>query len=394
MHIQIRAGWVAACLPLLIATFAVGTDAWVVAGFLPMMASDLHVATGAAGWSVTVFAVAYAIGAPLLAARTATVSRRRVLALALVTLAAANVATALAVDLPMLLISRAVAGAAASLVTPTAGAVAAATAPSTHRARALALVVTGLTLATAIGVPIGAAVSVFTGWRGAVGGVAALCLLTAVAVLLLAPDVPGSARAPLVARFAPLADFRVRRTLILTTLGMAAAYCGYAFVGPVTGTSGGLLTAVLVAYGCGALGGSLTSGPLTDRVGARYTLAAAYGLMAAALLIVGLQGPLLVTLFGALLWGAASWAQTPPQQHRLLASAPDAATMVIGLNASALYLGIAAGTGLGSVLLPLGVHAVIWCAIGAAIAAALVSSFVVPERAADRGRPAQPTTSH
>lgn len=46
---------------LSLGTFAVGTDTFVVAGFLPQMAKTLQVSPQAAGQSVTVFAVAYAV---------------------------------------------------------------------------------------------------------------------------------------------------------------------------------------------------------------------------------------------------------------------------------------------------------------------------------------------
>ncbi|RVX41229.1 hypothetical protein EDD27_3720 [Nonomuraea polychroma] len=44
-------------LPLALATFAVGTDAFVIAGLLPAIAADLEVDMPAAGQLVTVFAL-------------------------------------------------------------------------------------------------------------------------------------------------------------------------------------------------------------------------------------------------------------------------------------------------------------------------------------------------
>jgi predicted MFS family arabinose efflux permease len=58
-------------LVLTLGTFTVGTDAFVMAGFLPDTAASLHVSTAAAGQSVTVFAAAYALLSPILATVTA-----------------------------------------------------------------------------------------------------------------------------------------------------------------------------------------------------------------------------------------------------------------------------------------------------------------------------------
>lgn len=380
MSIQVRPRWLATCSPLVVATFAVGTDAWIVAGFLPAMAHDLHVAASTAGWTVTVFALSYALSAPLLTAWTAARPRRRLLVMALLLLAAANLASAAAPDLLALLATRAVAGAAASLVTPTAGVIASAVAPESHRARALALVITGLTLATAIGVPLGSAVNSALSWRSAVVAVAGLCVLAAATTHVLCPEVPGTPRQPLRVRFAPLTDPQVRRTLLLTGVGMAAAYCPYAFIGAITDTRGARLTLMLTGYGCGAVVGSLASGPLTDRIGPRRTLGIAYVAMVIAMIVAGLRGPLAVALVACVGWGAASWAQTPPQQYRLLRRAPAKAPMVIGLNASALYLGVAAGTAIGSMLLTIGTGAVVGIAALLAAGAGLVNRFAISPR--------------
>lgn len=77
-------------------TFAVGTDAFVIAGILPEIAQSLDVSVAAAGQLVTVFSIAYAVLAPVLATLTAGWSRRVVLPAGLMLFAVGNVITALA----------------------------------------------------------------------------------------------------------------------------------------------------------------------------------------------------------------------------------------------------------------------------------------------------------
>src|SRR5262245_10456794 len=136
-------------------TFAVGTDAFVVTGFLPAMASTLHVSPQAAGQSVTVFAVAYAVLSPILATLTARVPRRVLLVCALAGLGLANIGSALAPSYGVLVATRVLAAVGAASYTPNAGAAAAALVGPAQRARALAIVLGGLTAATAVGVPLG-----------------------------------------------------------------------------------------------------------------------------------------------------------------------------------------------------------------------------------------------
>ncbi|MEY9935592.1 DHA1 family inner membrane transport protein [Catenulispora sp. GP43] len=343
-------------------TFAVGTDAFVLAGFLPDVARSLHTSTASAGQAITVFAAAYAIASPVVATLTARFPRRLLLVAALVVLAAANAASALAPNLPFLLATRVLAAAGAAGYTPTAGAVSAALVRPELRGRALSVVVAGLTAATALGVPLGDAVGSVMGWRAALGLVAALCLLTAFAAAALMPTLPGSAPVPLSARLAALRRPGVAAVLPLTALGMAAAYTVYAYAIPALhalGIADGATAWILAAYGLGAVAGNLAAGIAADRLGPTRVLAAGYTLMAASmaafavLAATGVHAPLLVALL-AVTWGASTWCQTPPQQHRLFSAAPAEAPLLMALNASAIYVGIGIGTAAGGLLVASG----------------------------------------
>ncbi|MEU5977020.1 MFS transporter [Streptomyces sp. NPDC047315] len=370
-------GGLARTLVLALGTFAVGTDAFVLAGFLPDMAASLDVSTAAAGQAVTVFAVAYAVASPVVATLTARAPRRALLVTALVVLGLANAASALAPNLPVLLVTRVLTAVAAAAYTPTAGAVAARLVPQQQRARALAVVVGGLTAATALGVPLGAATSTLLGWRAALWLVAALCLVTAAAVAALTPPLPGVAPVPLAARLAALRRPGVSTVLPLTVLGMAAAYTGYAFVEPAlraVGVTGSGTAWMLTAYGAGAVAGNLAAGVAADRVGPTKVLTTGYAAMAATMTAFALLTatdarslPAVAVLAAA--WGAASWCQTPPQQHRLIGAAPDQAPLLVALNSSAIYLGIGAGTLVGGLALPTGAGAMFAAAAVLALAA-------------------------
>jgi DHA1 family inner membrane transport protein len=119
------ARWRSHAVVLAAGTFAVGTDAFVIAGLLPSIAGSLQVSIGQAGQLVTVFALAYAISAPLVGALAAGWPLRTAVLVALLVLGAGNALTALAPAYPVVLASRVVAGVGAALYTasaPTSGA--------------------------------------------------------------------------------------------------------------------------------------------------------------------------------------------------------------------------------------------------------------------------------
>lgn len=364
--------------PLLAGTIAVGTDAWVVAGFLPALAHDMRVTTSAAGLSVTVFALAYAVGAPFLAAAISAQRPRRMIAAALFFLGLANVLCALSAGFGMFLAGRAFAAFAASVVTPSAGVLATRVSGRHRRGRALALVISGLAIATAVGVPASSLLARVLSWRIALLAVAGLAWVAAVLIRLTSPDPGPEQRKSVRDRLAPLAEPRIAAIITLTVVGMAAAYVPYVFAVKLLPEDGrSWIFALLAAYGCGAVVGSLGSGALTDRIGPRRTLVFAYVLLAVSLTVLALRPSVALVIIMGAGWGAASWMQTPAQQHRLLDAGPEHASVTIGTNASALYAGIALGTGVGSALLGQGPRLMCLTAVAIALVA-LVWNLALP----------------
>ncbi len=124
---------------------------------------------------------------------------------------------------------------------------------------------------------------------------------------------------------------------------MLYTYLGAAMAG-VTGGSQALLTLVLLAQGIGAVIGNLVAGRLVDRFGPeRLLLGAQIGYTILLALTPLALANLAVAIPYALVFGTVGWATIVPQQHRLVTRHPQAATILIGLNGSALYAGIALG---------------------------------------------------
>ncbi len=349
-------------LVLALGTFAVGTDAYVVAGFLPAMAHSLRVTESTAGQSATAFAIAYAVLSPVLATALARMPRRALLVGALAVLALANLASALAPNFGALMVTRVLAASGAAAFTPNAGAVAASLVAPAQRARALAVVVGGLTVATALGVPLGNLAGKILDWRAALGLVAALCAVCALGVFAAMPALPGNPRIPLRERLAALRQPGVVAVLPLTVLGLAASYGLYAFAVPVMralGAGARAETWLLFLYGVGAVAGNLVAGAMVDRHGSIPVQAVGFAVLTVTLAVSAWAAgagthwlPLTAALMAA--WGAATWFQTPAQQVRLINAAPGETAVVVGLNSSALYAGIGLGTALAGALLPAG----------------------------------------
>lgn len=338
-------------VPLALATFAVGTDAFVMAGLLPAIAADLEVSVPVAGQLVTVFALTLAIAAPVLSWLLSPLDRRTVLQLALIVFVVGNVVTALSSTYTLALSSRVLTAAGAATITATASSAAVAIAPPERRGRAMALVIGGLTLSTALGMPLGNLIG-GVDWRLTLWAVAALGVVAAIGISAALPRVVLPVTS-LAARLAPLRETTVLTILVVTLLVMAGHYAVYTYIGAVTAgaTTGSFPQALLVilfVWGVGVLVGNVVAGHLVDMLPARgvavTALAGGTVLLAISPLMVS---HLVVACVWAAVWGMTDGMVSVVQQHRLVLLAPASAPVLLGLNSSAIYLGVAMGGGLG-----------------------------------------------
>lgn len=314
-------------LLLALGTFAMGTDSMVVAGILGPIAADLGVSVPAAGQLVTVFALGYALLAPVLAALTARWPRRRLLLTALAVFSAANALSALAPGYGLLLATRVLAAAGAALYTPTANAVATTLVAPERRGRALATVLGGMTVATALGVPLGTWVG-RGDWRMTMWLVTALGVAALAGLALLLRDLPAPVAAPgLRARLAPLGQRRVLGAAATTLAFFLAFQCVYIYLATaVSGATGGdadRLSLVLLTAGVMSVAGSWLGGRLVDRVGVRRVLLTGSTVAAGAFAALPWLGR---SMPGALVYAAvvplAGWAVSVALPHRLASIDP------------------------------------------------------------------------
>ncbi|MDP4501165.1 MFS transporter [Nonomuraea turcica] len=324
--------------PLAVGNFAIGTGIFVTAGLLAPISADLAVSPSAAGQLMTVFALAYAVLSPPLAALTARLPRKRLLLLALGVFVLGNVLTAFAATYPLVLVTRVIAAAGAAMFTPTASGVANALAAPERRGRALALVMGGLSVSSAIGVPLGTWLGSAAGWRATLWLVVGLGVVGLAWVAAVVPELRIPASGRLKERFTPLGDRRVLAVLVTQLLMFAAGFTAYTYIGSLFDLP---LPAVLWAWGLGGVVGNQLGGRLTDAYGPRKMIMvglAASTVFMALIPVANLALP--IALGWAFLWGALGWLVAPAQQFRTVAAVPDNVPIGLGLLSSAQYLGL------------------------------------------------------
>jgi predicted MFS family arabinose efflux permease len=386
-------------ITLAIGMFAMGTDSFVVAGILPDVAASLNTSVSVAGQMVTVYALSFAVMAPVMAAVAGAWPRKFLLVSAIGIFVIGNVITALAADIGVVLASRALAGLGAAMFAPTALGVAASLASDERRGRALSTVTAGLAGATALGAPIGTFIGGLGTWRTTLWFVAAIGLVAMIGIWALLRAVPQPARVSLRTRFAPLGDLRVALTLLTTLFAFGGFLMVYTYSGlvfdRVTGGDGRVLAGLLVFWGVAAVCGNLLSGRLVDRLESRRVINAALvvAIINFALMPWTSAHPITAAI-SLSIWGCCGWGLIVPQQHRLLKVAPQVAPLLLALNNTATYGGLALSGFLGGlVILVIDRHYLSWVG-GACILVALVLAELAHMRIIRRPRGGAVTVAH
>ncbi len=339
-----------------LANFAVGTGALMIAGLVPDMAGDLTVSEAAAGQLITIYAVVYAITAPLLSVFTSRLPRRRVLLIAAGGLALTSLAAAAAPGFFSLMVIRGATALFAALITPVAASVATQIVPPGQIGSAIGIVFGGFAVSTVLGVPAGALIGGAFGWPAAFVMVALLAGLAFIAIAVWLPgDIPATpTRLSELGR--TLTDLDALAAVGLTAIQLASAFVVFGYIAVIFQVGFGADSTdifwLLMVFGLASVAGNHAGGVLTDRLG--HDKVMLYGLAALPLPLVGLYlAPLgfWVSAVVMALWAFLGFIFTAPQQARLVSLHPGQRTMILALNASAIYIGNSIGTASGGLLL-------------------------------------------
>lgn len=348
-----------ALLALAVGAFGIGTTEFVMMGLLPNVADDLHISIPSAGHLVSAYALGVVIGAPLLAALTARMPRRRVLVALMVLFVAGNAVSAAAPDYHLLMAARFVSGLPHGAFFGVGAVVATSLVAPERKARSVSLMFLGLTVANVIGVPIATLMGQQLGWRATFLAVSAIGLAAIAALLLLVPADHGHGESGgLRGELKALGSLPVWLSLGTTVAGFGALFAAYSYVTPMlTGTAGfaeASVTLLLALFGVGATAGNLLGGRLADR-SLRGTL---FGGLVSLGVVLALFPVLMRAEWSAavavVLLGMAAFITGSPLQLMVMEKASAAPSLASSANQAAFNLANAGGAWIGGLALAAG----------------------------------------
>lgn len=345
---------------LALGAFAVGTAEFIIAGLLPTLAADLSVSIPAAGLLVSGYAMGVAIGGPVLALLTAHLPRRLMILAMVALYGLGHVFCAIAPNYTVLLVARVLVALTHGLFFGNATIAAANVVPFERRGAAISIVLAGVPLANLLGVPFGAAIGHWLGWRASFWGVAGIAAIALAAIALTLPRIEEEKTEPVPWRAQIKVLFRHQIALSYLTLfvfligTLAFNTFQVPFLINMTGVPEASTPPYLFAYGAGAVLGIFLGGRLADwkLMPSMLGSALAYAVVSAAILLL-MHSPVAMFVVMILL-GAIVYTFTVPPQTRIVHNSEGAPTLAATFIATAFNLGYALGAAVGALLLTAG----------------------------------------
>ena len=383
-----------ALFALALGGFGIGLTEFVIMGLLPEVAADFAVSEAVAGYLISGYALAVAVGAIGLTVAITRIDRKKALVGLMVIFIAGNVLSALAPSYEMMMLGRIVAALSHGAFFGIGAVVAANLVPANRKAAAISLMFAGLTLANVLGVPIGIFIGQAAGWRSTFWVISVIGVVSLVGIALLIPATAGrTGGGSILAEFRIFSSGQVWASMIITVLGYGGMFGAFSYIAfTLTGVSGFAASSVpwlLVLFGVGLFVGNIVGGRAADRNLGRTLLVLLVGLIVILVAFALLASSQVATLVLLVLMGGFGFATVPGLQMRIMNFAGDAPTLASGANIAAFNVGNAFGAWVGGLTIAagLGYASPLWAGAAVTLAGlvALLIAGVMPGGELRRG---------
>ncbi|SFD58957.1 Predicted arabinose efflux permease, MFS family [Actinopolyspora alba] len=353
--------------------FALVTSELQVTGMMPAMAQELGVSVSRVGYLISLYALAMAIGGPLLNTALLRLPRRWALMVLFGAFVTGEVLGALSPGYGSLLVARLITGAVSGAFFGVAIAAAIQLAGPNVAARASSVVLSGLMAGTVLGLPLANYIGSSFGWRMSFWIVAVMAITVGALTALVVPRLQASQYTSVRSEIAAFQNWRLWAVYSTSTLVIGATYAAFSYFTPilseVTDLGATTVTTLLFAYGAATILGNHIVGRLAD-TRAISTLTAGVVSLIVLLIVFGLfttRPPAVVlALIGIGLVGVT---MNPALVARVMGTA-NGGSLVNTVHTSCITMGVVFGSWVGGLGISAGygLRAPLW--IGAVIAVA------------------------
>lgn len=349
--------WKAWCpvISLAFAAFIFNTTEFVPIGLLPAIAHSFSIEIAQTGLLITGYAWMVALMSLPLTLLSASLERRKLLLVLFCLFIGSHIAACLAQSFAMLMLARMGIACAHAVFWSITIPLAARLAPNGNTGKALALMVTGSSLATVLGVPIGTFIGQHSSWRITFLGVAIVALFVLLVLLYVLPKMPSTSAGSFKSLPLLLKRKALTNCYVLTVITVSGYFTVYSFITPFMLEIGAFSEAFIVYFllfmgFSGIIGSFIFTHYSTNKIAALITISLAILLFCLLILTIASLSPYSMIFLGVL-WGAAFTMIMLTLQTQVLSSSKESADIAMSIYSGIFNIGIGAGALIGSTVL-------------------------------------------
>ena len=254
---------------LSLGTFVLGMSEFIMPGILSFVANDLKISIPEAGHLISAYALGVSFGAPVILLSVEKYRLKSTMIFLVLLMLAGNLCAAFAPNYYTLMACRFISGLPHGAYFGIGTIIASKIADKGKESSAIAIMVSGMTVANLLGVPVGTFLSHNFSWRVIFGFVGLLALLSVFAIKILVPNIENQTTERLLDRFKFLKHLAPWLVVGATFTGNCGIFCMYSYINPilnkVAGFSESSLSILMVIAGFGMVAGNLISGKVCDK---------------------------------------------------------------------------------------------------------------------------------
>ena len=350
--------------------FLVSMQQFVMASILDNIARAFDVSVAIAGQVNAAYAVAFAVGTPLILIALARMDKRKLYLLALISLFFGTLLTAASRGFFMLLLIRVFIGMVSGVAIVAGTDIITSLVPSEERGKALFNLALGASVALIFGMPASRFFTNLFSWQVVFTALAVLLVLLIAAAFRLLSPTEGEPAAPLRKQLSYLRNGKVLAVILTCVVNFISYSMIFTYIAPYLGGIsdhlGAATSLVLMGLGISCFFGSKAGGILVGRIGPMETLVLGTLSQALFLVLLYLSSPSeLLTVLFLLGWIFAGWMTGQTFSLNLILAAPEASGIMLSIGSSANQLGFALGAALGGFVISfLSIPSLAWTAGG------------------------------
>lgn len=263
---------------LTLLTFVMGTSEFVIVGLLTEISTDLSITVATGGTLVSGFAIAYAIGTPILTGFASRFPKYQLMLVLISIFILGNIVSALAGSYTILIVSRIVTAVVSGVLTALSMSVANDIMPKGKRSSIIALIFAGFTIANVMGVPLGTFVGQLSSWHLTFWLTALLGMIAFIMSMFVLPKNLKSTKSSLKEQISLLKHPKIILAFFIPIFTIAGTYTIYTYISPILENKLAIpskyVSIVLLIYGFFSIFSNLLAGKIAKRNGLsklRYT---------------------------------------------------------------------------------------------------------------------------